>query len=287
MLLLFLLIPVLVLLGALPGATAGELSLAQAAQPSSQPAGAGEPASPGVASAILLPIVSAPPPVLFADDFEAGTGQWTPFLNHKRLNPEQWYLDHDRGYGGGNAYTHHCCKGGSHAEDALTMVLVAGSEAWTNYRLSARFKAEDGRLAGVWFRGTYRDVETSGQWLTGYLFTVDVRPAGTGRAKLWQHRTDEEHGDEKKDYYWYHYSNPLFLTDKVLNTPVNYGEWHEITVEVQGPRIKGWVDDELAINHVDQVGSIFLNGTIGLVTYGSEPKDAHIHFDDVLVEPLE
>jgi hypothetical protein len=241
---------------------------------------------PTSASTAYLPIASSAPPVLFADDFEAGLGQWTPFLNHKRLNPEQWYLDRGKGYGASNAYTHTCCRGGSHAEDALTMVLVPGSEAWTDYRLRARFLAEDGRLAGVWFRGTYRDVETSGQWLTGYLFTVDVRPAGTGRAKLWQHRTTEEHGDEDKEYYWYHYSNPLFLTDKVLNTPVNYGEWHEITVEVRGPHIKGWLDDELAINYVDKVGSIFLNGTIGLVTYGSEPKDAHIRFDDVLVEPL-
>ena len=263
----FLLAAVLVPLGALPETIAGDGSL-------------------DVQSTAYLPITSSPPPVLFADNFEAGTSQWTPFLNHKRLNPAQWYLDQGKGYGGGNAYTHHCCKGGSHAEDALSMVLVPGSEAWTNYRVRARFKAVDGRLAGIWFRGTYREVETSGQWLTGYLFTVDTRPAGTGRAKLWQHRTDEEHGDETKDYYWYNYSNPLFLTDKVLNTPVNYGEWHEMTVEVQGPRIKAWVDDELAINYVDTVGSIFLNGTVGLVTYGSEPKDAHIHFDDVLVEPL-
>jgi hypothetical protein len=167
------------------------------------------------------------------------------------------------------------------------MVLVPGSENWTNYRVSARFKALDGRLAGIWFRGAYREVETSGQWVTGYQFTVDVRPAGTGRAKLWQHRTDEEHpGEDGRPHVWYHYQNPFLLTDKVLTTPVNYGEWHEMTVEVQGRRIKAWVDDELAINYVDNVGSIFLNGTIGLVTYGSEPKDAHIHFDDVLVEPL-
>ena len=67
---------------------------------------------------------------------------------------------------------------------------------------------------------------------------------------------------------------------------MNYGDWHEISVEVEGPRIKCYVDDELAIDHVDQVGSIFLNGTVGLYTYGSGPQYAHIRFDDVLVEPI-
>jgi hypothetical protein len=250
MVILFVLTASLVPLGALPGASAGP------------GAGVGEAASPEAGSTAYLPIARTPPPVLFADDFEAGTGQWTPFLNYKRLNPE---------------------KG---AHDALTMVLVPGSEEWTDYRFRVRFRAESGRQAGVWFRGTYRDVETSGQWLTGYYFTVDVKSEGTGRAKLWQHRTIEEHGDEVHDYYWYHFSNPLFLTDKVLNTPVNYGEWHEITVEVDGPRIKCYVDDELAVNYVDQAGSIFLSGTVGLYTYGSDPRYAHVRFDDVLVEPL-
>jgi hypothetical protein len=278
MVILFVLTASLVPLGALPGASAGP------------GAGVGEAASPEAGSTAYLPIARTPPPVLFADDFEAGTGQWTPFLNYKRLNPEQWYLDEQRGYGGGNAYTHKWSKGVASPEkgahDALTMVLVPGSEEWTDYRFRVRFRAESGRQAGVWFRGTYRDVETSGQWLTGYYFTVDVKSEGTGRAKLWQHRTIEEHGDEVHDYYWYHFSNPLFLTDKVLNTPGNYGEWHEITVEVDGPRIKCYVDDELAVNYVDQAGSIFLSGTVGLYTYGSDPRYAHVRFDDVLVEPL-
>lgn len=268
---LFLLTAVSVSVGVLPGASA-------------------EGGAAALDSILFLPIARSSPPVLFADDFESGIGQWTPFLNYWRLNEEQWYHDKDRGFGTGHAYAHKWSNGVDNpkrgAHDALTMLLVPGSQNWSNYRVRVKFRAQSGRQAGVWFRGTYRDVETSGQWLTGYYFTVDVRNEGTGRAKLWQLRTTAEHGDEPKDYYWYHFSNPLFLVDKQLTTSVNHEEWHEMRVEVQGPRIKCWVDDELAIDYVDNVGDVFLKGTIGLYVYGSDPRFAYVRFDDLLVEPL-
>ena len=64
------------------------------------------------------------------------------------------------------------------------------------------------------------------------------------------------------------------------------GDWLELTVEVRGPRIKCYVDVELAVDFVDREGSIFLKGTIGLYVYGSEPRYAYVRFDDVLVERL-
>jgi hypothetical protein len=273
MVLLFLLTAALVRLGAMPGAAAGK-------------------ASPAEGSTIYLPFVSAPSPalVLFADDFEDGTGRWTPFLNYWRLNPEQWYHDKDRGYGIGHGYTFKWPRGvddrdrGAHA--ALTMVLSPQAQEWTDYRLRVRFRAESGRQAGVWFRGAYRDVDAEGQWLTGYYFTVDVRPEGTGWAELGQLRTAEEHGNEADAAYWYYFDYPLSLVDKALTTSVNTEEWHWITVEVQGPHIKCYVDDELAVDYVDQVGSIFLKGTIGLYAYGSDPRYAYVRFDDVLVERI-
>ena len=84
-------------------------------------------------------------------------------MNYWRLSPSQWFWDWGQGYGGSNAYTHqhdrgHCC-----AEDALTMYLGQGSSEWTDYRYSVRFRAQEGRQAGIWFRGTYKDVETKGR----------------------------------------------------------------------------------------------------------------------------
>jgi hypothetical protein len=273
MVLLFLLTAAWVRLGAMPAAWAGE-------------------ASPAEGSTIYLPFAGSPSParVLFADSFEGGTGRWTPFLNYWRLNEEQWYHDKDRGYGIGHGYAFKWAKGVDDRERGaragLTMVLSPQAQEWMDYRLRVRFRAESGRQVGVWFRGAYREVAAEGQWLTGYYFTVDVRPEGTGRAELGQLRTAEEHGNETDPAYWYYFDYPLPLVDKALTTSVNPEEWHELTVEVRGPHIKCYVDDELAVDHVDQVGSIFLKGTIGLYVYGSDPRYAYVRFDDVLVEQI-
>ena len=273
---LFVLTVALVPLGALPGTAAGERA-------------------PAVGSTLYLPFVSAPTPpqppqVLFADGFEDGIGRWTPFLNYWRLNDEQWYHAKDSGFGNGHGYAFKFSKGvdssdrGAHA--ALTMVLSPQAQEWTDYRLRVRFRAESGRQVGVWFRGAYRDVAAEGQWLTGYYFTVDVRPDGTGWAKLGQLRTAEEHGSETDPAYWYYFDYPLYLADKELTTSVNPEEWHWLRVEVRGQHIKCYVDDELAVDYVDQTGSIFLKGTIGLFVYGSDPRYAYVRFDDVLVESI-
>ena len=260
-------------LGAMPGTAASE-------------------ASPAEGSTIYLPSVMAPAPalVLFADDFEDGTGQWTPFLNYWRLNSEQWYHDKDSGYGIGHGYALKWSKGVDDrdrgARAALSMVLSPQAQEWADYRLRVRFRAESGRQVGVWFRGAYRDVEAEGQRLTGYYFTVDVRPEGTGRAKLGQLRTAEEHGTVEDAAFWYYFDYPLLLVDKVLTTSVNPEEWHELTVEVRGPRITCYVDNELAVDYIDQVGSVFLKGTIGLYAYGSDPRYAYVRFDDVRVDRI-
>jgi hypothetical protein len=228
--------------------------------------------------------------VLFEDDFEDGVGRWTPFLNYWRLNEEQWYHDKDRGFGRGHGYAMKWSKGVDNAERgahaALTMVLIPEAQEWTDYRLRVRFRAESGRQVGVWFRGDYQEVEAEGQWLTGYYFIVDVRPEGTGSAALGQLRTAEEHGDETNPAYWYYFDYPLTLVDKELITSVNTREWHQLTVEARGPRIRCYVDDELAVDYVDQEGSIFMKGTIGLYAYGSDPRYAYVRYDDVLVEEI-
>jgi hypothetical protein len=145
-----------------------------------------------------------------------------------------------------------------------------------------------GRQAGIWLRGHYKDSENRGQWLTGYYFTVKVRDDERDTARLWQMRTDEEHWDEVHDYYWYHFQNPYLLDEFHLESAnVEKGEWHRLTVEVRGNNIKGYVDDELAIDFTDSVGSIFLTGTVGLYAYGSDGAYAVVKFDDIKVEPLD
>ena len=259
----------------------------------SQPALAEQPALSGDRSAEqvywnYIPLVQAA--LSFQDDFEKGVGAWTPYLNYWRLNPQQWYWDLGRGYQGSDAYSHNSRLGVGNpndgAHDALSMYLGQGSNEWTDYRYQVRFNAENGRQVGIWFRGTYQEVEDAGQWVTGYYFTVQLLREGTNVAKLWQLRTAEEHGDEPIEGYWYHFSNPMELSRVDLATPVYYDEWHQLTVEVVGPQIKCYVDDELAIEYTDTVGSIFLNGTVGLWAYSGREKPALIRFDDVLVEPL-
>ena len=143
------------------------------------------------------------------------------------------------------------------------------------------------RLSVFWFRGEYRDVDQSGQWVTGYYFTVQVRDDEPDTTRLWQLRTTEEDGGEPNENVLYHFQNPLLLEKFHLNSAnVESWEWHRLTVEVRGNNIKGYVDDELAIDYTDTEGSVFLKGTVGFYAYGSEPRYAVIKYDDVLVEPL-
>ncbi|MFC2037885.1 family 16 glycoside hydrolase [Chloroflexota bacterium] len=231
------------------------------------------------------------PSILFEDHFEEGIDQWTHYLNIARAHEDQWFWDLNQGFTG-HAYTHNALQAprpSKIAGDSLTMYLGEGSENWTNVRIKAKFNLLGGRQAGVWFRGTYEEVETPGQWVTGYYCNARVKANNnTDQMKLWQLRTEEEPGDEEKPQFWYHFTNPLLLQERNLTTPVERWEWHEITIEADGPRIRCYLDDELAIDYVDTEGSIFLNGTIGLYTFGDpEGNAAVIKFDDILVEPLD
>lgn len=239
--------------------------------------------------------VRVKPSLFFAEDFEDGIDRWTPYTNIRRMNEDQWFWDHWAGYDGSHAYTHYALGGTTDvddaAEDTLTMYLGEGSEQWEDYRYSVMLNALGGKQIGVWFRGTYRESENRGQWVTGYYCTIKVRrDNNTDSMKLFQLRTEEEPGDETWPPYWYHVTNPLLLEEVFLDTPVERDEWHKMTVEVEGPRIKCYVDDELGIDFVDDEGSVFLNGTVGFYAYGDPYKQTTVgvfKYDDVLVEPLD
>jgi hypothetical protein len=239
--------------------------------------------------------VSVKPSIYLEDDFEAGIDNWTPFTNYWRNLEEQWFWDRGAGINGSHGYTNYGNAGtdptrperGAH--DSVAMYLGEGTEEWTDYRYSVDFTLLGGRQAGVWFRGTYEEVETKGQWITGYYFSVRVRGDGGGdSAYLWQLRTEEEPAGEDVEEYWYHFSNPLELEEANLETVnVEPGDWHKLTVEVRGPQIMAYVDDELVFDFEDEEGSIFLNGTVGMYTYGKWPNAAVVKYDNVLVEPLD
>lgn len=249
----------------------------------------------------LLPIVlwAPEPTTLFEDDFENGTGNWTPYLQWSRLEPEQWYLDENGGYGGSRGYAFHYSAQGTsrEAEDALTMVLGQGSEGWTNYRARAKLNIRSGDRIGLWFRGTYAQSANDGQWFLGYYCVVSARHIhDRDRIHLLQMRTYEEPGSPPpaKDKNYYHFANPLEITTADLDLDLRHDRWYEMVVEVRGPSIKCYIQDAASastpesvqangIEYTDTVGSVFTTGTIGLKVYDT----GAVTFDDVIVEPLD
>ncbi len=221
--------------------------------------------------------------------FSGELGRWTPYTNWERLEPQQWYWHPGGGYQGSAGYTFDHSRGKETPQDALTMYLGSASEGWTNYRARVRFNVRDGVKAGLWLRGTYRNQGSPGQWFTGYYCMVRVSATGGDRVQLMQMRTTEERGDppEVNDEYLYHFTNPFLLEEKKLVADLRHDEWHQLTVEVRGPNVKCWVNDELGIDFADNFGSVFLNGTIGLYAYGGHGVNAVVSYDDVVVEPLQ
>ena len=239
--------------------------------------------------------VTVKPRIMFQDNFENGIGAWTPYLNLGRLREGQWFWDQWGGYDGSAGYTNWGILGweppledDDGAHDSLTMYLGEGSDQWTDYRFQAKFKMDKGLQVALWFRGTYQESTIKGQWVTGYYFLVRVRGSGyADTTKLMQLRTTEEHGDETNPNAWYHFTNPMDLVVTEVKPGAEPGRWSTLKVEVEGNRIKCYLNDVLAIDYTDTTGSIFLTGTVGFFTYGKYPNEALVHFDDVLVEPLD
>lgn len=228
---------------------------------------------------IFLPLVMKgyPPssPATLEDHFDTDANNWTPFLEYRRLKPEQWYWDAGGGYQGGG-YRHNMNLGDAEAHDALSMYIQEGSQEWTDYRLQAKVNLVSGGQIGVWFRGTFEDeAGLNGRKLTGYYFSMTPT-----KLKLWQMRTEDECGDDCTPWYLYHFANPMLLTEVTHSS--SRAIWYTIKVEVQGSLIKCYVNDVLKIQYNDTVGTTFLQGTVGFYVYKAE--DAR--FDDVLVEPL-
>lgn len=234
-------------------------------------------------------------PFLLIEEFENPSPHWEEFLNYWRLNEEQWHYKPGASDDGSQALGHTFWFGVNKpdrgAHDALIMYKEPGAEQWADYTFQARAvlffdDGTDRGQFGMWFRGTGdQEDQLPGRYVTGYYFVL--KPGPPGRIYLMQLRTDEECGDDCD--YNYHFSNPLELKElrghsdlEPLGLSIEWGEWYWLKVEVQGPRIRCYVDDVLVFDYYDNVGTTFTEGTVGFFTYIA--GDAR--FDHVSVEPL-
>jgi hypothetical protein len=69
------------------------------------------------------------------------------------------------------------------------------------------------------------------------------------------------------------------ITGARVKTPA-LGQWHKLRITAKGDHIKGWLNDQLLIDHHD---SRFTSGRVGLWT----KADSITAFDDLVVSPID
>jgi hypothetical protein len=240
---------------------------------------------PGPPTNTPLPPTVTPISVLLNDNFDGGLGGgWKPFLNYWRVKEDQWYWSANSGVGGSGAMIHNCCINGGEAEDALMMYLGDGAEGWTDYRVQVQLMVptDKGQWQGLWLRGQYeeRTKKDTAQWVTGYYVLVGRQRA----VRLLQLQTAEDCEGKtcRNPQNQYAFNNPYTLREEQVDgVELTRGVWHTLAVEVQGNRIKIWVDGVFAFEYVDDK-SPFLQGTVGFKTYEAEP----VFYDNLVVTPL-
>jgi hypothetical protein len=241
---------------------------------------------PGQPTNTPLPPTATPISTLLDDTFDGGLGDgWKPFLNYWRVKADQWYWSADSGVGGSGAVVHNCCINGGQAEDALMMYLGDGAESWTDYRVQVQLMVptDKGQWQGLWFRGQYeeRTRKDAAQWVSGYYVLVGRQRA----VRLLQLQTAEDCEGKtcRNPENQYAFNNPYTLREEQVDgLELTRGAWHTLAVEVQGNRIKIWVDGVFAFEYVDDK-SPFLQGTVGFKTYDAEP----VYYDNLTVTPLD
>jgi uncharacterized repeat protein (TIGR01451 family) len=211
-------------------------------------------------------------PFLLIEDFESGTDGWEPFLNYWRLHPEQWYLQAGAGYGGSTGLRHSYFLGVSDpdrgAHDALYIYRGTGAEHWTNYRVEAWTRMDDGVSMGLWVRAKYIPDPDDGLHVEGYYVSWIARNRNSvGLDRL---RTTGSTA--------YHFSDPENLV--TVDREMHKNTWYRMAVEVRGSNIKVFIDGDLVIDYND---STFAEGSVGFVCY----KVGYGTWDDIVVTPLD
>ncbi|MBN1658189.1 MAG: DUF11 domain-containing protein [Anaerolineae bacterium] len=236
--------------------------------------------------------------VLMTENFDAGIGAWTPFLNHHRLAPGQWYFGHDHGTGGSGALTHDCSLGTEVASDGLMMYLQPGAQEWTDYRVEADMlltggmskewvpQPTQGDPIGFWIRGHYQDSENESQWVSGYYVVIVGQSDSTShRVKISKMQNPDDCDACEKPYRMYNFDNPLDRAwSEAIPGPFEHYRWYHLAVEVRGNNIKVFMENDLVIDWTDPVDKgPYLSGTIGFKTH----ETMTARFDNVTVTALE
>jgi len=223
--------------------------------------------------------------VLLQDDFEAGIGQWTPFLNYWRLDPSQWYWGATDGYGGSGGLTQDAyAEPSKEAKDALMMYLGAGAQDWTDYRARTRIILRtDSTPHGLWLRGHYQDVGSSDPagWTTGYYVVIGGEPGvNTHFVSLQQLQTVTDCWDTScsNPGSLYDFNNPHTLVIQTKPGALERDRWYTLEAVVYQDRTLVWLDGELYIDYVD-AKEPFLSGTVGFKTY----QASTVSYDDLIV----
>lgn len=234
-------------------------------------------------------------PFLLIEEWTNPSPYWEEYTNYWRNNEEQWFIRSRGSEDGSAALAHQYYRGVSSrdrgAHDALIMFKGPGAEQWTDYTFEAwagllEWDPEQKGQFGMWFRGTGNQVDQiPGKYVTGYYFILKPREKGPGDIYLMQLRTDQECGDDCA--YNYDFRNPLLLAHKggnedldPLGLSIKVGNWYVLKVDVEGPRIRCYVNNKLVFDYYDNVGTTFSAGTVGFFTYIAE--DAR--FDHVTVK---
>jgi hypothetical protein len=223
--------------------------------------------------------------VLLQDDFEAGIGQWTPFLNYFRLDPSQWYWGASDGYGDSGGLTQDAYAAlGKEAKDALMMYLGPGAQGWTDYRARTHIILRtDSTPHGLWLRGQYQDVGSSDPagWTTGYYVVIGGEPGGdTHFVSLQQLQTLTDCWDTSCNDpgTLYDFNNPHPLVVQTKPGTLERDRWYTLEVVVYQNRTLVWLDGELYIDYMD-AKEPFLSGTVGFKTY----QASTVSYDDLIV----
>jgi uncharacterized repeat protein (TIGR01451 family) len=231
------------------------------------------PAGPALAT------VRVKDPILLWEDFESGTGDWEPFLNYWRLEPEQWYRKSNGGFDGSKGMRHTYWLGKPEpdrgAHDAIYMYQGPGSDDWTNYRLETMIRADGAGIQGLWFRGKYIPSELSGHHVEGYYVTWQ---SYRSRVVLWSL--------SKTGEWAYHFADPHDIAIGNYTKDLDRYKWYRLAVEVRGSNIKIFISEAPYTSEykvIETNDSTFATGTVGFVGYKME----NTGFDNVLVTPLD
>jgi uncharacterized repeat protein (TIGR01451 family) len=199
------------------------------------------------------------------ETFDTGVPpEWTAFVNSPGLSAADWFWVGDVTWGRYDYVPDEPLN-----QWALSMYLGQGAQDWTDYRIEATIrpgKVGYHPLVGIWFRGTYQEqTDLQGGDVTGYA--LYVRP---DKDLVYLGRIDPN--TRKLD-------DLTTIDDNQYDTDI--WTWYNVTIDVQGARIKIWIDGIKLFDWTDP-NATWMQGTVGFVVYRGSAS-----FDYIRVSELE